>query len=75
MTSAWTALYRLSAAVCRKLEAKEQVGTTAGRRICSVCDCRIRRHDRWHFGGDRRPRHNDCNAPAGSPLPVIGRLL
>jgi hypothetical protein len=57
------------------LSREEQPGSKAGHRICSVCDCRIRRHDRWYFGADRRPRHNDCDAPSGTPLPEMGRLL
>jgi hypothetical protein len=75
MTTLRYTLYRLSAALTRRLEVRTQPGAMAGHRVCSICDCRIRRHDRWHFGADRKPRHNDCNAPAGNPVPEMGRLL
>lgn len=38
-----------------------------GRRICSACNQAIRRHDRWQFGSDGRPKHKDCTNPEGQP--------
>ena len=38
---------------------------TVGKRICSLCNGRIRKHDKWEFGPDTRPRHKNCSRPDG----------
>jgi len=37
-----------------------------GKRMCSGCRKQIRRHDKWYFGADGRPRHKDCEHPEGT---------
>ncbi len=39
-----------------------------GKLICSACGLPILKGQRWHHGGDGRPKHKDCNAPAGIPV-------
>ncbi|HEX5426605.1 MAG TPA: hypothetical protein VFW94_23860 [Candidatus Acidoferrales bacterium] len=41
----------------------------AGKRICSLCGKRMRKHDKYSHGADGRPRHRDCERPTGAPEP------